>query len=157
MDNQRRKFCQVAGLAVVGGPLLLAHGTGCHNSGDPGGAVWTINAFKAQDVMLGDAMIVQLSAPNYPSANLYFCRDAGGLYVMDANCTHANCVLSWDDPTLPMKFLCTCHGSTFDYNGQNNTPPAPAPLPHYKLTVASDGTLVVDVGTMVDATTRTAG
>jgi Rieske Fe-S protein len=81
---------------------------------------------------------------------------------MDANCTHARCVLVFDpaDPTNMIPdpgFHCSCHGSTFDFNGQMPTPPAPSPLAHFKLTVEPDGTLVVDAGTEVPADTRVAG
>jgi Rieske Fe-S protein len=162
MDEDRRKFCQAtcAALCVAAIPIPLA---GC--KGSESGDVWTITSFKAADVMMGQALLAQVSDPNNlstPSHNFYFCRDSGGLYVMDANCTHARCVLVFApaDPTnmIPNPgFNCSCHGSTFDYNGQNPTPPAPTPLVHYSLTVETDGTLVVDAGMTVPITTRVAG
>ncbi len=158
MRDERRKFCQLVGLSITAACLKLG-ASGCSKA--PGMDVWTINAFKAADVVLNGTQLVQLSAEGHTSQNLYFCRDAGGLYVMSANCTHARCVLQFN-PTDPMTpgtpdFECNCHGSTFDYNGQHQTPPAPSPLPHYQLTVEADGTLVVDAGTEVDPSTRTRG
>jgi Rieske Fe-S protein len=161
MDEDRRRFCQAtcAALCAAALPLPIA---GCAAAGSD---VWTITSFKAADVMLGEATLAQVADPNdltKPGHNFYFCRDAGGLYVMDANCTHARCVLVFDpaDPTNNMPvpaFHCSCHGSGFDFNGAVQTPPAQTSLVHYKLTVTADGTLVVDAGATVDASTRVPG
>jgi Rieske Fe-S protein len=162
MDEDRRKFCQAtcAALCAAALPIPLA---GCQKAA--GSDVWTITSFKAGDVMMNEALLAQVADPNNldkPSHNFYFCRDAGGLYVIDANCTHARCVLVFSpvdtDNMHPLpSFDCSCHGSTFDYNGQNPTPPAPTPLVHYQLTVEPDGTLVVDAGTTVTPDIRVAG
>ncbi len=107
---------------------------------------------KASDVVLDD--LVEIRVPGY---NINIGRDDGGLFAMSANCTHAHCVLVFQSDTPPPSFLCTCHGSTFDYYGQNPTAPAPSPLDHYKLIIDGAGNLSVDTGTVVPATTRTAG
>jgi Rieske Fe-S protein len=162
MDQDRRRFCQGACAALCAAALPVVV-TGCKSAGAD---VWTITSFRAAEVQMDQALLAQVAdnsmGGNPNTHNFYFCRDAGGLYVMDANCTHARCVLMFvpADPTNNMPvpaFGCSCHGSTFDYNGQNPTPPAPLPLDHYKLTVTADGTLVVDAGTIVDPSTRIAG
>jgi nitrite reductase/ring-hydroxylating ferredoxin subunit len=162
MDKDRRTFCQAscAALCAAALPIPLA---GCKNVG---GDVWTITSFKAADVVIDEPQLAQVadnSMGGTPiSHNFWFCRDAGGLYVMDANCTHARCVLMFvpADPSNMMPvptFGCSCHGSTFDFNGQMPTPPAPRPLDHYKLSLADGGVLVVDASTIVDPSTRIAG
>jgi len=162
MDEDRRKFCQAtcAALCAAALPIPLA---GCQKGGS--GDVWTITSFKAGDVMMNEALLAQVADPNNldkASHNFYFCRDAGGLYVIDANCTHARCVLVFNridtENMHPLpSFDCICHGSTFDYNGVLLLPPAPSSMVHYLLTVKSDGTLVVDAGTTVPVTTRVTG
>jgi nitrite reductase/ring-hydroxylating ferredoxin subunit len=165
MDEDRRKFCQAACAALCASALPIPL-SGCKAAGSGSGDVWTITSFKAPDVKMNEAVLAQVadnSMGGTPiSHNFWFCRDAGGLYVMDANCTHARCVLMFNevDPTnsssIP-SFGCSCHGSTFDYNGQMPTPPAPMPLDHYQLTVADGGVLVVDAGNIVAPSTRVPG
>jgi Rieske Fe-S protein len=155
MDKDRRKFCQAACAALCALPLPLA---GC--ASDPNR--WTILGFKAGDIQMDSVQLAQVIDPNdvnRPGYNFYFCRDAGGLYVMDGTCSHEHCVLAFDPAGMatPSGFHCNCHGSTFDYNGSLITPPAPASMAHYKLTVQADGTLVVDTSMIVDPATRTAG
>jgi Rieske Fe-S protein len=165
MDEDRRKFCQATCAAVCAAalPIPLA---GCKSGGNSGDDIWTLTAFKAGDVMADMALIAQVADTRDGgtgiSHNFYIGRDAGGLFAMDANCTHARCVLEFDPANPAMnipnpRFICNCHGSTFDFVGQNPTPPAPSPLAHYQLTVEGDGTLVVDASIVVDPSTRTPG
>jgi Rieske Fe-S protein len=156
MDENRRKFCQVTGMTIAGAAVLpacsnMAH-VGTQRCGMPASPIVVITDFKASDVALDDALIEQQT-----DHNLYIARDAGGLYAMNANCTHACCIVNWDSPDLPKKFSCSCHGSTFDANGQNPTAPAPGPLEHYKLTVDAQGNITVDTSEQVDPSTRTPG
>ena len=158
MDDDRRRFCRVAGFTVLGAGLGFG-AVGCSNG--PGSRVWTINAFKAADIMMNDAVQVTLSADGYQTINVFVCRDAGGLYAMDSLCTHHYCPLQFPitslDGSQMLGMQCNCHGSTFDFNGLKPTLPATVPLNHYKLTAYPDGTLVVDAGSIVDPTTRTQG
>ena len=160
MDKDRRKVCQagVACAALCALPLPLA---GCSFDA----VHWTISGFKAADIPMDGVQLAQVINPDDPNSsgyNFYFCRDAGGLYVLDGTCSHMHCVLAFDpaDPAN-MKpdpgFHCNCHGSTFDYNGALLLPPAPSSMVHYKLTVQGDGTLLVDVSMIVDPATRTVG
>lgn len=48
-------------------------------------------------------------------------------------CTHLGCAYRWD--TAKHLFLCPCHGSTFDKNGQVVTGPASRPLDRYAVKV----------------------
>ncbi len=50
----------------------------------------------------------------------------GGITVFSPICTHLGCGYRWDDSE--QKFLCPCHGSSFDVNGQVVGGPAPRPL-----------------------------
>ncbi|MBI4001906.1 MAG: ubiquinol-cytochrome c reductase iron-sulfur subunit [Nitrospira defluvii] len=50
----------------------------------------------------------------------------GEIKVFSPICTHLGCGYRWDD--AENKFLCPCHGSSFDLNGQVLGGPAPRPL-----------------------------
>src|SRR4051794_27971125 len=99
MDEKRRTLCKVAGLAVVGSVLP---NTACLGGGTASGTLIKVTE-KATDVPLGDFVEVRV-----PDHNINVCRDAGGLYAMSANCTHARCVLVFQ--STDTGFLCTCHG-----------------------------------------------
>jgi nitrite reductase/ring-hydroxylating ferredoxin subunit len=89
-------------------------------------------------------------------SNVVVARDAGGVYAMSAVCTHAGCLLDESSQTIAAGLSCPCHGSAFDGNGNVTRGPARAPLQHYAVTVAADGSLSVDGSQPVSASTRTA-
>jgi Rieske Fe-S protein len=75
---------------------------------------------------------------------------------MSAVCTHAGCLLDDGSSTISAGLTCPCHGSAFDGNGVVTAGPARAPLPHYAVTIAADGTITVDGSQPVSADARTA-
>jgi menaquinol-cytochrome c reductase iron-sulfur subunit len=50
----------------------------------------------------------------------------GDISVFSPICTHLGCGYRWDE--TERKFLCPCHGSSYDVNGQVLGGPAPRPL-----------------------------
>jgi len=71
----------------------------------------------------------------------YVIRDEAGLRAISARCTHLGCatnVVDWG-------FVCPCHGSKFDPQGNVLRGPATVALSWFKLSLAPDGTLVLDV------------
>lgn len=70
--------------------------------------------------------------------------DDGRFIALSRNCTHLGCALSWDDQE--QKFICPCHGSTFDKTGVVLTPPAIRPLDFFPVRI-EDGRILVDVST----------
>jgi Rieske Fe-S protein len=144
-DPDRRRFGQAAALLLVG---AAGSSAGC------GAGESLYNGGPAASVAAGDASLVPI-----PNAQTYVCRDVGGLYALSAYCTHAHCVLQFDPAmgSAPAGFVCNCHGSTFDYNGQGPTPPAASPLQHYRLVVDQSGKMFIDPATVVDPATRTKG
>lgn len=53
-------------------------------------------------------------------------QDDGGVTVYSPLCTHLGCGYNWDASSR--RFLCPCHGSVFDINGQVVAGPAPRSL-----------------------------
>jgi Rieske Fe-S protein len=89
-------------------------------------------------------------------SNVVVARDASGVYGMSAVCTHEGCLLDDGPATVAAGLNCSCHGSTFDGAGAVTRGPARTALQHYAVTIASDGSMVVDGSQPVAASTRTA-
>jgi len=86
------------------------------------------------------------------AGSIYFLgHDAGGLYAMSMQCTHAGCAVGMSGSQL----LCPCHASRFDHLGNVLAGPATKPLPHFPLFVDATGNITVDRFTVVSMSTRT--
>lgn len=77
-----------------------------------------------------------------PEHKLYIFREGNDFHVISALCTHLYCVIDWKPDQE--QFYCSCHGSIFSKDGKNLTGPAPSPQPWFPLSLAPDGSLVVD-------------
>jgi Rieske Fe-S protein len=97
---------------------------------------------------------LKMSQLHILSSNIAVGLDGGGLYAMSAICTHAGCVLDDGSQTISAGLTCPCHGSTFNGNGAVTAGPARAPLQHYQVTVAADGSITVDGSKPVSANVR---
>lgn len=73
---------------------------------------------------------------------VYIVRSNDGFYAVSAVCTHLGCITQWKPEVN--QIACPCHGSKFKSDGSKVEGPAPRPLPHYSLTLAPNGELVVD-------------
>lgn len=73
---------------------------------------------------------------------VYIVRTADGFYAVSAVCTHLGCITQWKPEASTI--ACPCHGSKFKSDGTKIEGPAPRSLPHFAITVAADGGLVVD-------------
>jgi cytochrome b6-f complex iron-sulfur subunit len=74
---------------------------------------------------------------------VWIIRNDEGIYALFAKCTHLGCTPRW--LAAENKFKCPCHGSGFYKSGINFEGPAPRPLERYRVTLAEDGQLVVDM------------
>ena len=78
--------------------------------------------------------------------NVFILRTQEGIRALSAICTHLGCIVSKTESG----FLCPCHGSRFDEDGNVTGGPAPKPLEWLQLGLAPDGQLTVDVNHIVD-------
>jgi len=126
-----------AGLAVIGA-------TGCEQKGSPPDG--PLSGGNVSALAVGSLIVM---------SNIAVGMDAQGVYGMSAVCTHAGCLL--DDGTMKIAagLDCPCHGSKFDGNGDVVEGPADAPLQHYLVTIAADGSITVDGSQPVGAAVRT--
>jgi cytochrome b6-f complex iron-sulfur subunit len=73
---------------------------------------------------------------------VYIVHSQDGFFAVSAVCTHLGCITKWN-PDADM-IACPCHGSKFRADGTKIEGPAPVPLVHWSMTLASNGDLTVD-------------
>lgn len=73
----------------------------------------------------------------------WIIRTDQGLFALSAKCTHLGCTPNWVE--TEDKFKCPCHGSGFYLTGENFEGPAPRPLERFRVTLAEDGQILVDM------------
>ena len=131
------------------GALVIAIGpAGCGGGAAPPSG--PIPAGNLTDVAVGTIKVI-------PGENVILGRDQDGLYAMSQVCTHAGqlvgVVSTTGDPTAGI--FCAAHGSAFDGNGAVTHGPAGAPLPHYAVDLAADGSITIQGAQIVAADVRT--
>ncbi len=78
------------------------------------------------------------------SAETFYVIAAGdtSYTVFSSICTHLKCTVNMEG----QRFVCPCHGSTYDRSGEVLVGPAEKPLVRYPATVTRGGSLVIDLG-----------
>ncbi len=67
------------------------------------------------------------SVTPFRSGKFYLSRlSDGGFLAMSLKCTHLGCSVGWNE--TENKFVCPCHASSFEINGNVISPPAPRAL-----------------------------
>jgi len=90
-----------------------------------------------------DYTIGEVSEKYKQEHRVWIVREPDGFYALFAKCTHLGCTPRW--LKVEEKFKCPCHGSGFRKSGVNFEGPAPRPLERYRISLAEDGQLVVDM------------
>ena len=73
---------------------------------------------------------------------VYIVRTNEGFYAVSAVCTHLGCITQWKPEAGQIQ--CPCHGSKFKSDGGKIEGPAPRPLPHFAMSLTTDGELLID-------------
>jgi Rieske Fe-S protein len=60
-------------------------------------------------------------------------RDDGGFLAVSLKCSHLGCSIAWSESEN--KFICPCHSSSFDINGEVLHPPAPRALEIFEISI----------------------
>ena len=107
----------IAGLEIFGISLnFLLHSTKNKNSD---GETFII-AGNVKDFQIG-------TVTPFRSGKYYIARlNDGGFLAMSLKCTHLGCSVGWNENDN--RFVCPCHSSSFDINGNVISPPAPSAL-----------------------------
>ena len=92
-----------------------------------------INSFKNNSVTI------------FRSGRFYLVRlDDGGFLALSLRCTHLGCSINWEEEK--QRFICPCHASAFEINGNVQNPPAPSALDYFPVLI-QNGKVMVDIGT----------
>jgi cytochrome b6-f complex iron-sulfur subunit len=81
----------------------------------------------------------------YPESVLSSMRE--GIVVLSQKCPHLGCRV----PECPTSqwFECQCHGSQYNRVGEKKAGPAPRGMDHFPATIAANGDVTIDTGSMV--------
>lgn len=153
----RREFCtnacQAASLAALAGALGAVL-PGCGSSGSPtspglgfSGGISSLAVVGATESSGTVTLTVDASSPlaavgsaalvQTQSRYLLVARTAQDAFsALTAICTHQTCTITGF--TSNETYVCPCHGSQFDVNGQVLAGPAPFPLRQYSTQFAND-------------------
>ena len=87
------------------------------------------------------------SVTPFNEGRFYLVRqDDGGFLALYRKCTHLGCAVPWDQAAG--KFICPCHASEFEADGEVLNAPAPRPLDRFEVTI-TEGMIRVDTGTPI--------
>ena len=83
------------------------------------------------------------------AGRFYLVRlEDGGFLAVYRRCTHLGCAVPFDQASG--QFVCPCHGSAFDNEGDVLNQPAPRPLDLFEINVNETGELVIDTSSPVE-------
>ncbi len=91
------------------------------------------------------------SVTAFMGGRFYLARQQdGGFIALSLRCTHLGCAISWEKNKK--RFICPCHSSAFDINGEVLNPPAARALNYYPCMI-ENGIVIVDINTLKERNT----
>jgi cytochrome b6-f complex iron-sulfur subunit len=118
-----------------GGTFTLARRAGDYTTGDPP----DLNA-------TGKFYIVKVDDPVQVEGGAVVAQD--GIQAIYQVCTHLGCLIPFQ--AAENRFICPCHGSTFERDSSYVRGPAARALDQFELEVDADGIITVDTGRRVN-------
>lgn len=95
------------------------------------------------------------SVTAFVRGKFYLSRlDNGGFLALSRTCTHLGCTVPW--VADENRFVCPCHSSVFDINGDVVEPPAPRAMDLFEVNI-ENGLVSVDTGKRMKRTAFDAG
>jgi cytochrome b6-f complex iron-sulfur subunit len=70
----------------------------------------------------------------------------GGFLALSLTCSHLGCSVNWEE--TKKEFICPCHSSSFDKQGDVVNAPAPRPLDYYRVIIEA-GKVKIDLSTKI--------
>ncbi|MEK6255940.1 MAG: Rieske 2Fe-2S domain-containing protein [Chloroflexota bacterium] len=133
LNVNRREFLNIAWLASLG--ILVAEVTGVtlifsypiFKEGEFGGVV----PFRMSEVP------ELLASPgNHPKVKIWLSNTPAGLVALYKVCPHLGCLYGWNDQEF--KFICPCHGSQYEHDGDYILGPTPRSLDRFAITIVNE-------------------
>lgn len=127
MKVNRREFLNFAWLASLGflsvslAGVTVLFSMPIFKEGEFGGTVTVGPASDLPDVIAGPE--------NHPKVKFWLSNTEEGVVALYKVCTHLGCLYSWRDQEY--KFVCPCHGSQFEKDGDYIQGPAPRSLDRF--------------------------
>ena len=94
---------------------------------------------KSDAIVTGGALdqFIPNSVTAFVRGRFYLARlEDGGFLALSRKCTHLGCTVPW--VADKNRFICPCHGSSFDITGNVISPPAPRALDMYPVLIEND-------------------
>ena len=94
---------------------------------------------RSDAIVTGGALdqFIPNSVTAFVRGRFYLARlEDGGFLALSRKCTHLGCTVPW--VVEENKFICPCHGSSFDITGSVISPPAPRALDMYSVIIEND-------------------
>jgi cytochrome b6-f complex iron-sulfur subunit len=88
---------------------------------------------------------IPLAETIYPETVLTTLRE--GIVVLSQKCPHLGCRVP--ECATSQWFECQCHGSQYNRVGEKKAGPAPRGMDHHPATIAANGDVTIDTGTMI--------
>jgi len=87
---------------------------------------------------------------NYPKAKIWLSNTEEGLKALYKVCTHLGCLYNWQDQEI--RYICPCHGSQFEPDGDYILGPAPRDLDQFVIIVETpDGQVIAETDPLTGA------
>jgi cytochrome b6-f complex iron-sulfur subunit len=96
------------------------------------------------EITIGADSVPAVDGPpfRYSEGKFYVVHTADGVQALYWKCVHLGCTVPW--VAGQGHFVCPCHGSVYDYDGQRISGPAPRSMDAFPVTVNADGGLTID-------------
>ncbi|MCD4686251.1 MAG: Rieske 2Fe-2S domain-containing protein [Anaerolineae bacterium] len=92
------------------------------------------------------------SVTPFNAGRFYLVRlEDGGFLALYRKCTHLGCAVPWEP--AEGKFVCPCHASAFEADGDVVNPPAPRALDRFAVAI-TEGMISVDTGKAIQRDTH---
>ncbi|MDH5506025.1 MAG: Rieske 2Fe-2S domain-containing protein [Anaerolineae bacterium] len=75
---------------------------------------------------------------NYPKVKMWITRTSEGLLALYKVCPHLGCLYGWNEQEF--QFICPCHGSQYEHNGDYVKGPAPRSLDRFVIRIVDGDT-----------------
>lgn len=135
----RREFLNIAWLASLGFLTLSVSGLTVlfalprFREGEFGGVFTTGTVGEVPDV--------DTTPVNFPKVKLWLSNTPAGLMALYKVCPHLGCLYGWNDQEF--KFICPCHGSQYEHNGDYISGPAPRSLDRFVIRIEDENGAVL--------------